>query len=170
MNHRSNFLSYIRYHFIFRDIFIKSIGSGRPQVLILDNHASHVSPNVVDIAFDSGIELNFLPAHTSHFLQPMDQTFFALKSKFSNLAYSSLVMGPDLCVSKRTFTSFLKYSSKSTYKGGQLLREGFKRTGVNPTTIDGINKSKKRKVCYYPNDNGKLSAASARTRKVLKDR
>ena len=95
-----------------------------------------------NIAFDFGIELYFLPAHTSHFLQQMDQTFFVLKSKFSNLAYSSLVMRPDLCVSKRTFTSFLKYSFKSTYEGGQLLREGFKRTGVNPTTIDGIDKSK----------------------------
>ena len=142
MNHRSNFCSYIQYHFIFRDIFIKSIGSERPQVLILYNHASHVSPNVVDIAFDSGRELYFLPADTSHFLQPMDQTFFVLKSKFSNLAYSSLVMRLDLCVSKRTLTSFLKYSFKGTWEGGQLLREAFKRTGVNPTTIDGIDKSK----------------------------
>ena len=138
MNHRSNFCSYIQYHFIFRDIFINSIGSERPQVLVLDNHASHVSPNVVDIVFDSGIELYFLPADTSHFLQPMDQTFFVLKSKVSNLAYSLL----DLCVSKRTFTSFLKYSFKGTYEGGQLLREGFKRTGVSPTNIDGIDKSK----------------------------
>jgi hypothetical protein len=46
-----------------------------PVLLFLDNHESHVNVPVKKKASDTGIIITF-PPHTSHKLQPLDQTVF----------------------------------------------------------------------------------------------
>ena len=43
-----------------------------PVVLIYDGHKSHVNIHISDWAIENNIHLFVLPAHTSHFLQPLD--------------------------------------------------------------------------------------------------
>lgn len=53
--------------------------------LILDNHQSHISLEVYDLAKENGVDMLSLPPHTSHRTQPLDLVFFGpLKSAFNN--------------------------------------------------------------------------------------
>ncbi len=56
----------------FSTIFVHNCGRERPVVLILDNHDSHVTLPLVEVARANNIVLVGLPAHTTHFLQPLD--------------------------------------------------------------------------------------------------
>ena len=45
----------------------------RPVILIMDNHVSHLSTSVIDVAEEYNIILCCLPPHSSHILQPLDK-------------------------------------------------------------------------------------------------
>lgn len=49
---------------------------GKPHVLVLDGHASHVSFDVIKLARTLNIVLFQLPSHTSHITQPLDVAAF----------------------------------------------------------------------------------------------
>ena len=73
----------------FQDCFVKQIGRSRPIVVIIDNHTSHLSTELIDYAKSENIELLFLPAHTTHLLQPLDVGFYHMfKTNVSNMATS----------------------------------------------------------------------------------
>ena len=68
------------------DHFFKHMGTSKeqPHMLIFDNHASHMTLDVVIKARERGVVIVTLPAHCSHRLQPMDisvlgpwKTYFA---------------------------------------------------------------------------------------------
>ena len=53
-------------------------------LLILDNHDTHISLNVVDTARSSGVVLLTIPPHTSHRLQPLDRSVYGpLKTAYN---------------------------------------------------------------------------------------
>lgn len=54
--------------------FIKQTKSSKenPNLLILDNHVSHVSLKAIQLARDNGVSVLTLPPHCSHRLQPLD--------------------------------------------------------------------------------------------------
>jgi hypothetical protein len=56
----------------FRDTFIPHCGSAHPVLLVLHNHESHISIEVIQLARANRIELLGIPAHTTHILQPLD--------------------------------------------------------------------------------------------------
>ena len=58
------------------NFFLENIPLSRPVVLIHDGHASHVSVELNELARANNIHLLFLPAHTSHILQPLDLGVF----------------------------------------------------------------------------------------------
>ena len=49
---------------------------GKPHVLVLDGHASHVNFDVIKLAKTLNIVLFQLPSHTSHITQPLDVAAF----------------------------------------------------------------------------------------------
>lgn len=57
-----------------------------PVLLIMDNHCSHISLQVVLAARENGIVIATLPPHTSHKLQPLDRTVFGPMKGFFNKA------------------------------------------------------------------------------------
>lgn len=66
-------------HFVQNSKCIK----GKPVLLVLDNHTSHISLEAYEFCRDHGIVMVSLPPHTSHRLQPLDVTFFGpLKAAF----------------------------------------------------------------------------------------
>ena len=75
-------------HFVkwMKESFIPSIDNRRPVCLILDNHKSHLSTEVIECAQANGISLLYLPSNTSHILQPLDVGYFhVLKYNMHNL-------------------------------------------------------------------------------------
>ena len=49
---------------------------GRPRVLIVDGHDSHVTIEFIQFCIESSIRLYCLPPHTTHLLQPLDVGLF----------------------------------------------------------------------------------------------
>ena len=54
-----------------------SIDLNNRHLLVLDEHNSHVTLEVVKIAMQLGLDIISLPSHTSHALQPLDLACFA---------------------------------------------------------------------------------------------
>ena len=47
-----------------------------PTLLLLDNHASHLSVQVIDMAVNNGVTMLSFPLHCSHKMQPLDVTVY----------------------------------------------------------------------------------------------
>jgi len=77
--------------FIFMAHFIKQTKCSKEKkvLLLLDNHDSHISIDVVDLCRDNGIVLLTLPPHCSHKLQPLDRTTFGAFKRYYNAACNS---------------------------------------------------------------------------------
>ena len=67
--------------------FVEQTGASqdKPQLLVMDNHSSHVSLAAIETAIKNGIDILTLPPHTSHRLQPLDVTVFEpIKTRYRN--------------------------------------------------------------------------------------
>lgn len=71
--------------------FIKHSSSSKenPSLLLYDNHESHLSINVLNIAKENGVTIVTFPPHTTNKLQPLDVGVF----KPFSLAYNAAVDG-----------------------------------------------------------------------------
>ena len=56
----------------------------KPILLILDDHQSHKSLDVIDLPKNNYVTLLTLPPHTSHRLQPLDVSFFGPLKAYDN--------------------------------------------------------------------------------------
>ncbi|CAB1111596.1 unnamed protein product [Ectocarpus sp. CCAP 1310/34] len=59
----------------------RGVLDGKPHILVLDGHASHVSYEFIKLAMDLNIILFKLPSHTSHITQPLDVVAFGTFKK-----------------------------------------------------------------------------------------
>ncbi|CAN0191161.1 unnamed protein product, partial [Ascophyllum nodosum] len=73
------FVNYITdfHHFIVKN----GLADGKPHILVLDGHASHVNLDVIQLAMTLNIELFQLPSHSSHMTQPLDVAAFGCFKK-----------------------------------------------------------------------------------------
>ena len=70
-------------------VSIKQCGKSRPILVVMDNHATHVSKAIIDIAQKDHIQLLCLPAHSAYLLQPLDVGYYhLLKANTSELSTS----------------------------------------------------------------------------------
>lgn len=58
----------------------------RPNLLLLDNHASHLSIEALNYAKENGVVMLTFPPHTSHKLQPLDRSVFGPFKRYVNSA------------------------------------------------------------------------------------
>ena len=90
-------------------VFLNHCGMQRPVLLFLDEHTSHVSLDVIDVARENNVILFCLPPHTTHALQPLDVSVFrSLKSHFSKAVHSLSFTKKDFVVTKRDFARVVK--------------------------------------------------------------
>jgi len=60
--------------------------TSRPVLLLLDNHYSHLSIDVLNIAKENGVVMLSFPPHCSHRLQPLDVSVYGPFKKFAGAA------------------------------------------------------------------------------------
>jgi hypothetical protein len=60
-----------------------------PVLLLLDNHSSHISVDLLNLCKDNGITMLSFPPHCSHKLQPLDRTVYGPFKKYVNNACDS---------------------------------------------------------------------------------
>ncbi|KAK7990486.1 transposase [Apiospora arundinis] len=102
-----------------REIFIPESAPEDPEqwhLLILDGHSSHTTDEFMITCLDHKIWVLYLPAHTSHILQPLDLgLFYILKRRFRT----------EITIRSR-HVAFRPYN----------IAKGWKATGIYPRDID----------------------------------
>ena len=114
----------------FQNVFVENCTKVRPVILIMDNHVSHLSTSVIDVAEENNITLCCLPPHSSHILQPLDKGYFNLLKKAMGEMSLSLGYGGLRTVPKKFFAKILQFSmGKIT---SSAIKSAFRATGVYP--------------------------------------
>ncbi len=119
--------------------FIKYAPEERPLVLIMDQHETHVSKDVIMFCRENTVEILCLPAHTTHILQPLDIAVFnPLKTAFSTMASRMGLVRGDIVVGKRQFSALLKhvYPTAVTAKN---IKAGFRKAGIFPLSRAAVD-------------------------------
>ena len=117
--------------------FVPYIGDKQPVLLILDNHSTHVSKAFIDSARRHKVHLLYLPAHSSHLLQPQDSGYFhVLQQKVADisteLGYLGIKTLPRHLFPKILMQVFNKMS-------GSTVVFAFKCSGLYPLNKGAIN-------------------------------
>ena len=65
--------------------FMKFKNTNNRTLLIMDNHSSRISLNVINLARANAVDVLSIPPHSSHRIQPLDVSFFgSLRQKYNN--------------------------------------------------------------------------------------
>ncbi|QSS57463.1 hypothetical protein I7I53_11650 [Histoplasma capsulatum var. duboisii H88] len=104
---------------------------GRYRVLILDRHGSHNTAAFEQFCKDQTIIPLYIPSHSSHLLQPLDVSCFAvLKKAYSKQIESGMQLEINH-VDKNEFLNLYSLARKEALKD-TTIRAGFKVTGLVP--------------------------------------
>ncbi|XP_033749226.1 tigger transposable element-derived protein 1-like [Pecten maximus] len=114
----------------FNNQFVRQCGRARPVLVIMDNHSSHITKQVVDTARENNIHLLCLPAHSTHLLQPLDVgVFHLLKSNVAqmctSLGYTGMKTLPRHKFPKVIHLGLNKIS-------GSAISSSFRAAGIHP--------------------------------------
>lgn len=108
-------------------------------LLLLDGHTSHTScVEMLEFAENNEIILMSLPPHTTHWLQPLDRSFFkSLKANYYAACNSFMKNHPSRKISRLQFGNLLNTAwAKSAIIGNGV--NGFKASGIIPLNPDAI--------------------------------
>ncbi|MES9879439.1 MAG: helix-turn-helix domain-containing protein [Sedimenticola sp.] len=126
----SGFITSDLFHKWFTEVFLTNCGKRRPCLLIMDNHVSHLSTQVIDAAKQNGIDLLFFPAHSSHLLQPLDVGYFhVLKTKVVELA-TGLGYAGTHTLPRHLFPKLLHHAMNKISPA--TIAASFAATGISP--------------------------------------
>lgn len=114
----------------------------KPQgkcVLILDGHSSHCSNvEMLEFAEENEIILICLLSHTTHFLQPLDRTFFkSLKCFYYDECNKFITTNPSRKLSRLQFGKILA-SAWNKSASVSNATSGFSATGIVPFNANAI--------------------------------
>ncbi|KAI0995965.1 hypothetical protein K3495_g12216 [Podosphaera aphanis] len=102
------------------------------RLLLLDGHGSHADVEFMWTCYQNKIAFLYLPAHTSHILQPLDLApFSAVKSKYRQEIQALASIDDAASVKKeRSITSSNKSRIESL--SGREIRAGWRASGLCP--------------------------------------
>lgn len=105
----------------------------RPAVLILDRVGPHLEDSTLTSLLDNDISTLFLPAHTSHILQPLDDVIFSLFKVIAHRKLAEELIGRNLRgESLNTATQDAIFEAEQEAFTPDIIQAGFKNTGVWP--------------------------------------
>jgi len=105
-----------------------------PVLLLLDNHHSHISLEVLNFAKDNHITLLSFPPHCSHQLQPLDKAVYGPFKSFINAASDNWMRKPHNAgksMSIHVIPSLVSYAFPKAFTTANIT-SGFKATGIWP--------------------------------------
>lgn len=105
-----------------------------PQLIIMDNHESHVTIEAIDKAKESNIVLLTLPPHTSHKLQPLDHTVFGPFKACYSKALAEWMATPGNAGKPATIYEVADIAGRAYLNSFTLknIVSGFRSTGITP--------------------------------------
>ena len=109
--------------------FIKRIPPAQPVLLIQDVHSSHISIELIKLARENPIHLLWLPAHTTHTLQPLDVG--STKSAFSQACHRYVMQQPGRVVTTDVLASLVGEAWPHSFTSLNIL-SGVKKCRFQP--------------------------------------
>jgi hypothetical protein len=110
---------------------------GAYRMLILDGHGSHLTPQFDQICTSNNIIPICMPAHSSHLLQPLDVSCFAvLKREYGRLVEQRMRNGFNH-IDKFDFLAAFPDARTATYKASNI-QNGFAAAGLVPFDPDRV--------------------------------
>jgi len=105
------------------------------RLLIVDGHGSHTSDLFMATCYLNNVYLLFLPAHTSHILQPLDLgSFSSLKAAYRRFVGEYTAETDKSKLGKAKFLEFYAEARKIGLRE-QCIRSGWKATGLYPKNV-----------------------------------
>ena len=106
---------------------------GRRAILLLDRFTSHLEITSVKSLIDSNIQPIYLPAHTTHILQPLDDVIFGgfkkrSREKIQNETIHRLITGEGM----RTIIQDVITEGQYQFFTPSIIKAGFLNTGLWP--------------------------------------
>lgn len=99
------------------------------ELLIVDNHDSHLAPAVLNIAKDNEATLLTVPPHSSHRLQPLDVIVFGPLPSYYNADMNLWLMrhsGKIVSIYNEYITELLEQAFDRTMKPS-VIKSGFRK-------------------------------------------
>ena len=119
---------------VFMKHFVKHTrcSQDHPVLLILDNHVSHLSIEILDCAKENGVVMLSFPPHTSHKLQPLDRTVYGPFKSYINAGIDRwMVHHPGKPMSIYDIPGIVRYAFPLAMTPGNIV-SGFRVTGIYP--------------------------------------
>ena len=108
----------------------------RPSLLLLDNHASHLSIEGLDYAKENGVTMVTFPPHCTHRLQPLDRSVYGPLKKYVNTACDDWVFqNPGKAMRYHDIPKIMARAFPLAFTS-QNIESGFRVTGIYPLNRD----------------------------------
>ncbi|KAK8069269.1 transposase [Apiospora phragmitis] len=116
------------------------------RLIILDGHASHASEDFIMTCLKHKIWLLFLPAHSSHLLQPLDLgPFSVLKDTYHRKVTLHCMGLNNMNMSKRDFLRCYEPARRFAFRP-HIITGGWAATGIFPRDINKPLNSRNRRM------------------------
>ncbi|KAJ8352235.1 hypothetical protein SKAU_G00237110 [Synaphobranchus kaupii] len=103
-----------------------------PQLLLLDNHSSHLSLQGIEFCRENGIVLLSFPPHCSHKLQPLDRSVYGQLKRYINSTMDFwLKMHPGRTITIYDLPSIVATALPAAATPANIM-SGFRCTGIWP--------------------------------------
>lgn len=128
---QAEFVRFIRH-------FIRSVkpSPDSPVLLLLDNHASHLSVDALDVAYANGVHILSFPPHCSHRLQPLDVSVYGpVKSYYKRQCSAWQKNNANKALEIRHIAG-LVCSTLDLALTPKIIKSGSRATGIAPYNPD----------------------------------
>ncbi|CAG9565017.1 unnamed protein product [Danaus chrysippus] len=107
-----------------------------PVLLLMDNHETHISIDIIDKAVDNGIVLLTLPPHTSDNLQPLDRCVFGpFKAQYNKAADKWMLNHPGKPITIYDISEIVGDAYPLAFTPKNIIKS-FEVTGICPFNRD----------------------------------
>jgi len=101
-------------------------------ILILDGHGSHITVDFLYTCKVNNVHLVFLPAHSSHVLQPLDLSCFSpIKLRYRQQIASLASLDDSVKIKKHRFIEYYHCAREESLTE-RVIRAGWKASGISP--------------------------------------
>lgn len=114
--------------------FVKHTRSSKenPTLLIYDNHESHISIKVLEMAKQNGVTILTLPPHCSHKIQPLDLTIYGpLKAYYNEAVDKWMLLNPGIPMTIYQIAECFSTAHMRAMTPSNITA-GFRRSGIFP--------------------------------------
>jgi hypothetical protein len=106
------------------------------RLLIVDGHGSHTSDEFMTMCYLNNVYLLFLPAHTSHVLQPLDLgCFSSLKAVYRRQVGEHMALTDETRVGKARFLEFYT-NARQIGLSKANIQSGWRAIGLYPRNVN----------------------------------